>query len=269
MDNEKFKSILQDSLEEKIPSSQINLWPAIKSNLVAGKHLQNQQGEKMSDRNTNRLPRLAIAIVMIAILLVVGLLTPPGRSLAQSVLQLFTRTENTSFTPEKVPGSPAESESSAPTAEPPAPLISIAEAEAQVGFDVFELADVPAGFEYQGARVYGNAVYLEYSAQNFGGSLMIRQSEASYNQSEWEQVPAEEIIKVKVSDLDAEFAKGTFVVYAGETEATWNPEAAILRLRWVQDDIWLEMTKMGDIESIEYLDHDEMIELAESLTQKP
>ncbi|NIW47430.1 MAG: hypothetical protein GWN30_22620 [Gammaproteobacteria bacterium] len=223
----------------------------------------------MSVRNTNRLPRLAIAILMIAILLVVGLLTPPGRSLAQSVLQLFTRTEKTSFTPEKVPGSPAESDPSAPTAEPPAPLISVAEAEAQVGFDVFEMPDVPAGFEFQGARVYGNAVYLEYSTQNFGGSLMIRQSIAGYNQSDWDQVPAEDIIPVEINDLEGEFAQGTFVVYAGETEATWNPEAAILRLRWVQDDIWLEMTKMGDVESIEYLDRQGMIELAESLAVHP
>ena len=69
--------------------------------------------------------------------------------------------------------------------------------------------------------------------------------------------------------MDGEFARGTFVVYAGETAATWNPDAAILRLRWVQDGIWFEMAKWGDVEEIEYLGQAGLIELAESLAVRP
>jgi hypothetical protein len=69
--------------------------------------------------------------------------------------------------------------------------------------------------------------------------------------------------------LDGEFARGTFVVYAGQTSATWNPNAHILRLRWVKDGIWFEMTKFGDAKAIEYLDQAGLIELAESLAIKP
>ena len=66
-----------------------------------------------------------------------------------------------------------------------------------------------------------------------------------------------------------EFTQGTFVVYAGETVATWEPNARMLRLRWVQDGIWFEMTKTGYAEAVAYLDQAGMIELAESLAVKP
>jgi hypothetical protein len=269
MDQYELKSILQEALEEEVPSSQINLWPDVRDDLVAGKQKLNQQGEIMNTVKSKRRLRIAGAGLIVITLLAAGLLTPQGRSFAQSVLQLFTPAESESFPVDSPPDAGLDTDPAAPTAEAPAPLVSAAEAEAQAGFEVLELPETPAGFEYQGARMYGNAVYLEYGAENFGGSLMIRQSLEGYNQSEWEQVPAGEIVPVKIGDLDGEFARGTFVVYAGETEATWNPEAAMLRLRWVQDDVWFEMTKMGNVEPIEYLDRDGMIELAESLTATP
>ena len=52
MDNKNIKSILQDALEEKIPSSQIKLWPAVKTSLVVGKTLQ--QGENMNTTQPSR-----------------------------------------------------------------------------------------------------------------------------------------------------------------------------------------------------------------------
>ncbi len=51
MDHKKIRSILQDALEEEIPPSQVQLWPAVKASLVAGKHLL-QQGENMNTRHT-------------------------------------------------------------------------------------------------------------------------------------------------------------------------------------------------------------------------
>lgn len=79
----------------------------------------------------------------------------------------------------------------------------------------------------------------------------------------------ERSIPVKIGELDGEFVQGTFVVFAGETSASWNPGAPILRLRWVKDGIWFEMAKFGDVESIEYLDQAGMIALAESLVYTP
>jgi len=65
--------------------------------------------------------------------------------------------------------------------------------------------------------------------------------------------------------------KGTGLVFAPSSTpiAKWNPDAPIFRLRWVEDGIWFEMTKFGDVEAIEYLDQAGMIALAESLVYSP
>jgi hypothetical protein len=269
MDNKRIQSILQDALEDEIPSSQVKLWPAVKADLVAGKHQLLQQGEKMDTMKPHRIPRLAFAVSMIVALLVVAFVTPQGRSLAQSVLQFFMRAESTTFPLQPSQIMTSEPDPSAPTAEPPMPLTSVAEAEARAGFGVAELSFVPDGFNYLGARLYGNAISIEYEAQGGGGNLIIMQSQEGFIQSDWDKVPANAIVPVKIGELDGEFARGTFVVYAGETFAAWNPDAPVLRLRWVKDGVWFEMTKFGDVKAIGHLDQTGLIELAESLAIKP
>lgn len=269
MNQQKIHAVLKDVLEKEIPASQIELWPAVKDNLVAGKHQSAQQGEKMNTPRTERLPRFALAIVMIVALLAVALATPQGRTFAQSFLRFFTRSESTTLPLQPSQIAVSEPNPSAPTAMPPAPLISVAEAEAQVGFDAAELPSVPDGFNYLGARISGNAINMEYETQDKGGHLIIRQSQEGFVQSDWDKVPADAVIPVKIAELDGEYVQGTFVVYPDETSATWNPNAAILRLRWEKEGIWIEMTKFGNVEAIEYLDQAAMIELAESMVFRP
>jgi len=264
MDGNNIKSILQDALEDEVPAAQINLLPAVQSRLVAGKQFSLQQGEKMVQTKIKRLAFSALAVVAI---LAIALATPQGRAVAQSVLQFFRRTENKTFELKPSQIVPVETVQADATAVPPSSLISVAEAEAHVGFDVLELPSVPAGFNYLGARLYGNSVSIEYEARGMGGNLFITQSRDGYWQSEldWDKVPSDAIVPVKIGDVDGEFVKGTFVVYPNDTVATWNPDAAMLRLRWVKDGIWFEMAKFGNVESIEYLDQAGMIELAESM----
>ncbi|HEX5809665.1 MAG TPA: hypothetical protein VFY25_13445 [Anaerolineales bacterium] len=226
----------------------------------------NKQGERMNLTQPRRLSRLAFATFMIIALLSLAFVTPQGRAFAQSILQFFTRAESNRFPlqPSQLPVNP--SDPAIPTAEPPAPLVSVAEAEMQADFDAAELPLVPNGFNYLGARLYGNAISIEYEAQGGGGNLIIMQSKDGFLQSDWDKVPAEAVIPVKIGELNGEFTQGTFVVPAGETSAVWNPSAPILRLRWMQAGVWVEMTKFGDVEAIEYLDQNGMIELAERLT---
>jgi hypothetical protein len=269
MDSKKIQSILREALEEQIPPSHVNLWPVVKADLVAREHPLLQRGEKMRTIEPRRVPRVAFAILMIVALLVVALVTPQGRSFAQSVWQFFARAESTTFPlgPSQIITS--EPAASAPTAEPPAPLTSVAEAEAEVGFRVAELPFVPEGYNFLGARLYGDTVSIEYEAQGGGGHLIIRQSREGFSQSDWEKVPASAIFPVKIGELDGEFAEGTFVAYTGETSAQWNPDAPILRLRWLQDGVWFEMSKFGDVQAVEYLGQAGLIKLAESLAIKP
>jgi hypothetical protein len=268
MHKQEVKSVLQDALEEEIPSSQVQLWPAVKANLVAGESRINQQGVKMNTIKLQRTSRFVFVILMVVVLLAIILATPQGRSFAQSILQFFSRAEGPTFQLNDSQIISIEPEPLQPTALPPAPLISVAEAEAQVGFGIAELPSVPEGFNYLGVRLYGDVVNIEYETPSKGGHLNMKQSQDGYYQSEWDNVPAEEIVPVKIGQLNGEFVQGTFVVYPGDTSATWNPEAAILRLRWLQDDIWFEMTKYGNVEEIEYLDQAGLIELAESLVFK-
>ena len=216
----------------------------------------------MKKTYTKRLAYSALAVLIVGAL---TLVTSQGRAFAQSVLQLFNRAESNTFDlePSQIP--PSEEVTDEATAIPPSPLMSVAEAEAQIGFDILELPSVPAGFNYLGARIYGNSVNIEYEARGQGGNLIITQSRDGFYQSEWGDAPVEAITSVNIHDVDGEFAKGTFVVYPNDTVATWNPDAPILRLRWVENGIWFEMAKFGNVESIEYLDQDGMIELAESL----
>jgi len=258
MDKKQIQSILQEEVEKEIPSSQIDLWSAVKTSLVAG--TKKQQGVKMNTNQPRRLSHVAYASLGVIALLTLALVTPQGRAFAQSVIEFFTRAERTSF-----PVQVTEIDPSTQTAVPPSPLISVAGAEKFAGFDLAELPTVPQGFESIGARMYGKAVSIEYAAQGGGGNLILMQSKDGFLQSDWDQVPAEAIASVKIGVMDAEFAQGAFVVMAGESSATWNSSAPILRLRWTKDAVFYELTKFGDVQSIEYLDMNGLIALAESL----
>lgn len=261
MDKKNIQSMLQDAVEHEIPSSQIDLLPNVKERLVAG---TNQQGEKMNGTNPRRVSRVALTALAVIALMAVAFITPQGRAFAQSILQFFTRAETNSFPVEVIRPNPLEL-----TAEPPASLITIMEAEIRAGFDVAELPFVPEGFKFLGARMYRDAVSLEYEALGGGGNLILMQSKDGFVESDWDKVPGDAIVPVRIGGVSGEFAQGTFVVMAGETSATWNSSAPILRLRWIKDDLWFDLTKYGDVEAIEYLDRAGMIELASRVTTNP
>jgi len=151
MDEKKIQSILQDALEEEIPPSEIRLWSGIRDHLVAGKNTSNQQGEKMNGTQLHHLQRVALTVLMMAALATLAFVTPQGRVLAQNVLELFRRSDSYER-PLPTEHIPSTEDAAAPTAMPPAPLVSIAEAEALAGFNAAELASVPDGFQYLGAR---------------------------------------------------------------------------------------------------------------------
>ena len=118
-----------------------------------------------------------------------------------------------------------------PTALPPMPLITVvSDAERFIGFDIAELSSTPKGFTFLGARPYGKAISLEYEASGGGGNLIIMQSQDGYVQSDWDKVPGNAIVPVKIGEVDGEFAQGTFVVYPNETPEHGIQNAAILKL---------------------------------------
>jgi hypothetical protein len=259
-------SILIEVLEEQIPAPEIDLWPAVQASLVAGDRPTTRQGAEMNLTQVRRALRPAVAIPLALALLLLLLATPQGRSFAQSVLELFTRAGSAPLAVEESQAGAAGTNAAAPTAAPPAPLISVAEAEAQVGFEVGELPSTPQGFEFLGARLYGDYVSMDYMTQGYG-HLLIMQSREGYLESDFDQVPAEQVIPVKIGGLDGELAQGSFLVYPGDATARWNPDAAFTRLRWVEDGLWIEIALHGDAHR--YLDLERLIDLAESLAIRP
>ncbi|NJC95866.1 MAG: hypothetical protein C3F07_15035 [Anaerolineales bacterium] len=263
MDKKKVQSILQDALEEKIPSSEVNLRHAVKTNLVAG--TTKQQGANMNTTQPRRIPRVAYATLAIVVLLALAFVTPQGRAFAQNVLQFFIRAESKERPlPQGQAPSPEEAQAM-PTAQPSVPFVSMSEAEKIAGFDAKELPTIPQGFEFAGAMASNGYIGIQYQAAGNGGQLAINESTNGFIQSDWDQSPEDAILQVKVNGLDAEIVQGAFVVYPGESVARWNPDAPILRLRWIENGIWFEMTKFGGVESIAYLDAEGMIALAEGM----
>lgn len=218
----------------------------------------------MSTIHSRRPQRVALTILTVAAFAAAAFVTPQARAFARQVIEFFRRADShvRQLPPEQIPVSPDASE---PTAMPPAPLVSLAEAQDRAGFDIRELPSTPQGFVFAGAMAREGWVSIQYDAQGGGGALVITESVDGFVQSEWDQAPAEAISQVTVGGQDAEIVQGTFVVYAGETVARWNPDAPIVRLRWVSDGVWFEMARFGGVESIAYLDREAMIALAESL----
>ena len=223
----------------------------------------------MNATKPRRLSKVAIAVLIVVTLLTVVFLTPPGRAFAQNIFQFFTRAESKvrPLPPGQIP-SPEEAQAIS-TAQAPAPLVGMAEAEKSAGFDAKELPSVPKGFEFAGAMAIEGSLSIQYQAQGNGGQLVINETTNGFIQSDWDQSPADAITQVKVGDVDAEIVQGAFVVYPGESVARWNPDAPVLRLRWIENGIWYEMTKFGNVESIAYLDQAGMIVLAESMVYQP
>lgn len=269
MNNKIIKSILKEELEKEIPSSQIQLLPAIKSYYVA-KNFNNSTdpGLKQITIKNQRRKQFSAAILIIISLVIFIFITPGGRTLAQNVWQLFIPTENNSFTAHSSTINTAEIDQVDSIPEDTTPLIKISEAEKIVGFDIKELPFIPNGLNYLGARVNGESVIIEYEAIGGGGTLLIQQSMEGYYQSKWDKVPQNDITSVMIGNISGEFVEGGFSVSPEKNNAVWNPDIDMMRLRWFDNGIWFELTKLGDVKVMEFIDQAYLIQLAESLTEK-
>ena len=274
MDIEQKQATLREAVEKEIPPKEIDLWPNVRQ-AVSGTKPGATIVHSKND-NQNKRYQLALAAALVLLLLVLAGLTPAGRTFAQSLFGFFTPAEADTI-PVAVADdaarvtSSAESEltvdvpTTAATAAPPSPYLTLAEAEAALGFPVVALAETPAGLSFLGVRLYGHSASVEYGTTTPGGQLILSQSQAGFAESSWDSVPADDIQQLQLGNVPAEAVQGTFVVYSGQTEATWNPDAPILRLRWEQNGIYYELTKFGDVDPIEYIDVNTLQEFALAL----
>jgi hypothetical protein len=250
MEKKSMRSILQDALEEQVPSSRINLLPAIKASLVTGKH---QQGEKMNIKQSRKIPRIAFAVVMLMILLTVALITPQGRAFAQSILQFFSRADQ-----DRYPLQPWQMTPPVQTSTESPFKYSIAAVESLAGYDVLSPVEIPSGMVFIGAS-YDEKYHIV--AQAFGASpdyfeLSIWQQPLAYYKSCGDISNACEnmlggnlagasadIQTVQLGDWPGEYVEGVWELT--EDGPVWNPTPYAKTLRWKTDEMIFELVYNG------------------------
>lgn len=293
MKKDNLTSIMKDLAEIAAPSTEIDLWPAIKDSINQG-NWHKTKGDLIVNK-TIALPKVLLraAVALLILLAIFGILlaTPQGRAFANTIIKLFTTAERLSF---PVPTNQSSTPSTNPqtyllelvpvelTSSPAATLgasdqgcegaaaltykCSIESAEASVGFDAWEFPADPQGVTFSSVQAFAaqNEIMITYDVIGGGGYILFTQGMGDPPDNLWSEVPAEAVESVAVGDLPGEFVKGRFTS-DGSGVATWNSDAASWRLRWKEGKRWFSIEKAGDPYRIEYLGMKEMIDLATSL----
>jgi hypothetical protein len=209
--------------------------------------------------------RVRLALAMIALFLLAGLLiSPQGRAWAQDFLQFFIRTES-----DQLPLQPWQL-TPYPTPTISATMLSIANAEEQIGFDAREFIASPAELTLQGARVEGEVIYIDYvKAENTCRLTLAQTLNGEYPDANlWSRFAAGDIQTVKIGEFDGELFHDS------------SSTPPVVRLLWEQPDdgfpppslmgssdwrpgiLSLELIESCVPGSMEYLDDDSLIRLA-------
>lgn len=289
MNQNKIRSILLNLAEQKAPSAQINLWPAIHSRVQMSQSSQSR-GTIMNPHSNSQRRQLKPAYILLAILLIgaLFLVFPQGRALAQEILHFFKRGESNfmpgvTVTPiqwvEQTPGEAAATITPQPTesALPGLafesecgsynnPHCSIEAIHKLVGFPVYALSELPDGMNFSGATGSPEEVYLLYETANQTGALMI--SEVPFNGDEnihpWEVGADADIRSLQIGQLNLEYVKGSY--NGNSNPPIWNPDADVQMIRWVNQGILFNLTMIG-VEPL--LDQNDLADLVATLTDKP
>jgi len=237
--------------------------------------------QSMETKNTQLRSRLVVASAFVMLLAMALLFTNPQvQAFAQEILRFFIPAQNNSF--------PLPTQAATPknTASPTfaVPVLAGCEdasasrsyrcivdgAEIALRFDVRELPSKPGSFTFSAASVdpTQNRITLTYSRD--GSVLTITQTRGASTDSVWEStwgaVPLDSVEKVQINGFDGEYVRGMFVVKSkNETQAVWEPDAPVQRLRWREGDLLLEIHMGGLIGDNEEIGKDWLISLAESL----
>jgi len=255
-------------MEKEIPSSQIELWTAMKASLAAGKRPLIHQEENMNTMKPRRISRAAISTLIVVALLALAFITPEGHAFAQSVLQFFTRAKQDRYplqTWQMTP--PARSTSESPF------KFSVQEAESLAGYDVLSPVDIPFGMSFLGAS-YDTRYHIV--AQAFGSDagyieLSLWQQPLEHyqpcgdisnycdNMLGWNLVGASANLEiVQIGDLTGEYVEGTWSLT--EIGPVWEPTPLVKTLRWQTDQTIFELVGGNDL-----LGRDDLVALAASI----
>ena len=268
MKADNLNTLLSDLAESAQPTAQIDLWPEIKTHLEA-RTWQPQTGEPMKTFAQNT-PARRMALAALALILIVALLalTPQGRALAQTILQLFTRADQDRYPLQAwqmTPPAPASPESLF--------QLSFQEAETQAGFDTLGPVEPPAGMIFLGASYDSQHQIV---AQTFGHGpesfeLTLWQQPLEQHQScgdisnYCDNITGGDLVgasaqveTVQIGAVTGEYVEGVWNLT--DNGPVWEPTPYLKTLRWQTDEMVFVLTYMGM-----ELDRDALVALAASL----
>jgi hypothetical protein len=263
MKKHSLNDILDRLAEEGVPED-LDLRTAVHS------RLESSVGQPPKGRFVMK-PRM-IVIAAIA-LLGVFLFTPQGSALAQKALQFFTPADDLSFS--LVVTDTPEPAAIKPTATSASPMTgrfdTIEAAEAFNQIDIPEFPFPLPGLELSGVTVSSDSVTVQYDVlPSTGGGgylyLYMWKDKTPFSAGKWDNVPSEAVEVVQVGDFVGEYVSGHFAATPGGNSANWDEDAPDARLRW-RDDAWnFELELSGGVLAVDYLNKENMIALARSLT---
>lgn len=240
--------------------------------------------------------RLAIFVMLMVLLMAALAALPAGRVLANEVLHFFTRNPANSMplppdqimapvpsaTPEPThaltlqPADQAAQVTATATLAPtpgsnPAEMkeMSLVEAEAAVGFDLYQPLNLPR--DYRLKRIFYDA---EHQAANLwyaspqastGEFFQITEGKALAPLS----VGADATVEtVAVGEYRAEFVRGMWFTADGASQKTWVNDAEVYTIRWQAGDITISILFMlNDRFYPAYLERNEMLAVARGMAR--
>lgn len=265
MHEKQIQSILKNLADQKAPGREINLWPAIESQLQTG-DLTKPKGTVMNARQ-KLTSRIAAAVTLSVVLIAtVFILTPQGQALAQSLLRFFTRAESNELPAQTAQVNPPLSiETSTPD---PASILDanpeIVEVREAAGFKVYEPSWLPASLTFAGASIDESRkivrIFYQYVETN---GLVFRQEliPLSDDCELCGVVGAEAEVKtVSIAGTEGEYVVG---VWKHTDQGTvWESDRYLKTMRWQANGMAFELLYMGPPDT---LSMEDMIAIAESI----
>jgi hypothetical protein len=211
-------------------------------------------------------PATLIGLILI-IILGVSLFSPSVQAIAQRFAQFFIPTERQQLTIE-IPLADVED---------PETLfsLSIAEAEALAGFAAKTPERLPMGYTFAGAgyNTGRKAIVLNYATPTTGLVLRISQRQVG---TEYQEISASATVEiVDIGGIAGEYVSGAWSTTSPDGESTgptvtlqasWDAEAEIQLLRWLENDILYEIIFAGgNPQTPGYLTQNDLIALAKNM----
>jgi len=259
MNRKSLKDLLQKTAEEEIPSAEVALWPVVDERL-------GRRG--LTENRPSTRPPLARVAIFITLLILVGmaaaLATPQGRSLAQEILQFFTRADSDTLPVQSWQMTPLPEIAALDPGDINNANLTVSEVETQLGMDVLEPDWLPEELSFVGANLETEhqmaLLFYRYAETN---GLVLREEPVQIS-DECElcgSVGASAAVEtVQIGGVNGEYVEGVWKLT--EDGPVWVSDPYLKKLRWQANGMAFELLYMGPPDSMTKAD---LIAVAESL----